>query len=153
MPKELDSLSAEEQQQVVDAISYITLLIAGSDGEIDLNEVRWGEKITRIRAFSYDEELRPFYKRVGANFTERLAQLQDELPDDPKERQAQILEELSKLNDILPKLDHFYARLYYHSLRTFAEHVAHASGGVLGWLSVGFEEYKIIDLPTINPIE
>lgn len=153
MPKELASLTPEEQQQVVDAISYITILIAGSDGKIDLQEVKWGEKIAKIRSFSYDEELRPFYKRVGANFTERLAELLAKLPNDPKARQQQIVQELSKLNKILPKLDHFYARLYYHSLITFADHVAHSSGGVMGWLSVGFEEYKLIDLPMIKPIE
>ena len=36
---------------------------------------------------------------------------------------------------------------------TFADHVARASGGIMGWLSVGFEEYKVVDLPMINPVD
>lgn len=153
MPKELESLAAEEQQILLDAIPYITILVAGSDGEIDTREVGWGEKFTKIRAFSYDEELRPYYKKVEENFEERFYQLLDNLPKDTDSRNQAIFEELAKLNAILPKLDHFYARTYYQSLKSFADHVAHASGGVLGWLSVGLEEYKIIDLHMIDPIE
>lgn len=153
MPKELESLSAAEQQVLLDAVPYITILVAGADGEIDTKEVQWAEKLTKIRAFSYEEELRPFYKKVGIHYEERLRQIMDDLPKSKESRIQVISKELAKLNDILPKLDHFYARNYYHSLKSFADHVAHASGGVMGWLSVGFEEYKIIDLPMINPIK
>lgn len=153
MPKELESLSASEQQLLLDAVPYITILVAGADGEIDTKEVEWGERITKIRSFSYEEDLRPFYKKVGQNYDERLHELIDRLPKDKDKRNQIISDELSKLNKILPKLDHFYARLYYQSLKSFADHVAHSSGGVMGWLSVGFEEYKVIDLHMIDPVE
>lgn len=153
MPKELESLSAEDQKVLLDAVPYITILVAGADGNIDMKEVEWSEKLTKIRSFSYEEELRPFYKKVGENFDERLHQLMDKLPKGKNERNQAISEELAKLNKVLPKLDHFYARHYYHSLKSFADHVAHSSGGVMGWLSVGFEEYKVIDLHMIDPVE
>lgn len=153
MPKELESLSKEDQQLLLDAVPYITILVAGADGEIDPKELEWSEKMTRIRAFAYDEELRPFYQKVDEHYEDRLQQLIDSLPKDKDERSQAISTELAKLNDVLPKLDHFYARHYYQSLLSFAEHVAHASGGVMGWLSVGFEEYKVVDLHMIDPIE
>lgn len=153
MPKELESLSAEDQQTLMDAVPYITILIAGADGKIDTKEVKWSEKLTKIRSFSYEEDLRPFYRKVGEHYDERLHELMDNLPEDRNSRNQVIVNELSKLNGILPKLDHFYARLYYQSLKSFADHVAHASGGVMGWLSVGFEEYKVVDLHMIDPIE
>ncbi|MCB0634110.1 MAG: hypothetical protein KDD15_30475, partial [Lewinella sp.] len=86
-------------------------------------------------------------------FEERFFAILNELPNEVEERKQAISQKLARLNTILPKLDHFYARLYYNSLKSFADHVAHASGGVMGWLSVGFEEYKVIDLPMIKPIE
>lgn len=153
MPKELESLTPAEQQILMDAVPYITILIAGADGEIDLKEVQWAEKLTKIRAFSYEEDLRPFYKKVGITYEDRLHELMDKLPKDRESRNAIVYEELAKLNQILPKLDHFYARHYYLSLKSFADHVAHASGGVMGWLSVGFEEHKVVDLPMIDPVE
>lgn len=153
MPKELESLSVEDQKVLLDAVPYITILVAGADGELDMKEVEWSEKLTKIRSFSYEEELRPFYKKVGENYEERLHLLMDALPNDKDARNQAISDELAKLNEVLPKLDHFYARHYYQSLRSFADHVAHSSGGVMGWLSVGFEEYKVIDLHMIDPIE
>ena len=153
MPKELESLSPEDQKVLLDAIPYITILIAGADGEINTKEVEWSEKITKIRSFSYEEELRPYYKKVGEHYDDHLHELIDRLPKDRDKRNEIITAELAKLNDVLPKLDHFYARLYYQSLKSFADHVAHSSGGVMGWLSVGFEEYKVVDLHMIDPVE
>lgn len=153
MPNELEVLTAEEKQIMIDAVPYITILVAGADGDIDPKEIESSGKITKIRSFSYEEDLRPFYKKVGEVYEQRFFSLLDELPNDVKERQQLISEELSKINAILPKLDHFYARLYYNSLKSFADHVAHASGGVMGFLSVGFEEYKVVDLPMIEPVE
>jgi hypothetical protein len=153
MPKELESLSVEDQKVLMDAVPYITILVAGADGKIDMKEVEWSEKLMKIRSFSYEEDLRPFYKKVGEHYEERLHQLMDSLPKDKDSRNQIISDELAKLNTILPRLDHFYARLYYQSLISFADHVAHASGGVMGWLSVGFEEYKVVDLHMIDPVE
>lgn len=153
MPKELESLPIEDQKILMDAVPYITILVAGADGDIDMKEVEWSEKLMKIRSFSYEEDLRPFYKKVGNTYEARLHQLMDMLPKDKDSRNQIISDELAKLNAILPKLDHFYARLYYQSLKSFADHVAHASGGVMGWLSVGFEEYKVVDLHMIDPVK
>jgi hypothetical protein len=153
MPKELEILTAEEKQILIDAVPYITILVAGADGDIDPKEIHSSGKIAKIRSFSYEEDLRPFYKKVGDTFEERFFFLLEELPGEVEERKQAISAQLSRLNKILPKLDHFYARLYYNSLKSFADHVAHASGGVMGWLSVGLEEYKVVDLPMIDPIE
>lgn len=153
MPKELDILTTEEKQILIDAVPYVAILVAGADGEIDPKEIESSGKIAKIRSFSYEEDLRPFYKLVGDTFEERFFALLNELPSEVEPRKQAISEKLSELNAILPKLDHFYARLYYNSLKSFADHVAHASGGVMGWLSVGFEEYKVVDLPMIEPVE
>ena len=40
-----NALSAEQYSQLKDALSYVTVLIAGADGEIDEQELNWAEKI------------------------------------------------------------------------------------------------------------
>lgn len=154
MPKELVSLPAEEQQLMLDAIPYITLLIAGADGNIKTDETAWGEKIIGIRSYSHDALLIPYYKKVEENYAERIKSLLAALPFDTAERETAIIAELAKLNAVLPKLDHFYAALFYESLKSFARHVAESSGGFLGMMSVSKAERRLIDLPMIEaPVE
>ena len=150
MPKELASLQADEQQLMFDAIPYITILIAGADGDINLKETEWGEKITKIRSYSYDDKLVPYYKRVGEQYGQRLKELLAALPNDTQAREEAVSAELAKLNGILPKLDFFYASLYYESLVSFARHVAEAAGGILGIMSISSEERRLLDLPMIE---
>lgn len=147
------SLSSEEKQILLDAIPYITIYVAGADGNIDDKELKSSERLTKVRAFAFDEELRSFYQKIDENFEQRVQELLNALPQKVEDRQQEIVEKLKPINSILPKIDHFYARLYYKSLRSFADHVANASGGIMGWLSVGFEEYKVVDLHMIDPVE
>ncbi len=137
-----------------DAIPYITLLIAGADGNIKTDETAWGEKITGIRSYSHDALLMPYYKKVGENYAERMKELLAALPFDTAERESAISAQLARLNDILPKLDYFYASLFYESLKSFARHVAESSGGFLGMMSISKSERRLIDLPMIEaPVE
>ena len=61
--------------------------------------------------------------------------------------------ELEKLNEILPKLPKEFAVDYYWSLRSLAKKIASASGGLLGYMAVGYEESKLIGLDMIHAPE
>ncbi|MEO0338435.1 MAG: hypothetical protein AAF242_04400 [Bacteroidota bacterium] len=148
----LKNLNAEEQQQLTDAIAYITVLVAGADGNIDPKEIAAAEKVTQIRSFSYLEELRPYYEQVGKGYTQKLNELIENLPAEVAERQQAISGELSKLNAILDKLDLHLGHVLYESFVSFANHVAKASGGFLGTFAIGNEEKKVVDLPMLDPI-
>ncbi|MEM6829901.1 MAG: hypothetical protein AAF551_05250, partial [Bacteroidota bacterium] len=58
--------------------------------------------------------------------------------------------ELRKLNFILPKIDNNFAVKFYASLKELAKKIAEASGGVLGYLSVGYEEAKLMELKMLK---
>lgn len=148
----LKDLTAEEQQQMKDAIAYITILVAGADGNITKSEIAASQKLTKIRSFSFHDELVPYYKEVGKDFTDRLEHFLDKLPDGVEERQQIISQELEKLNPILAKLNTHYGHVFYDSFVSFAKHVAKASGGIIGFFRVGPEEKKVMDLPMIDPI-
>ena len=67
-----------------------------------------------------------------------------------QEREKLLSEEISKVNDIWPKLESSFAIKLYASLKEIAKHIAEASGGVFGYMSVGYEESKLIDLKMIK---
>ncbi len=145
-------LTEAESTQMIDAIPLITILIAGADGDIDPTETEWAEKLTKIRQYDYDNELNDFYKKVGERYSERVPELIEELPGDVDRRKKMISERLEQLNSILAKVDKEYAISLIDSFKTFAHHVAKASGGFLGFGSVSKEEHKLVDLPMINTI-
>ena len=147
-----EMLSEEQFDVTKKAITWITILIAGADGEIEKEETEWAKKIAHIRSYHNPNELTPFYEEVGKDFSSILNNLLDQLPVGTNDRQELLIRQLSKLNNILPILDNNLGHLLLKSYRSFAKHVAKASGGFLGFLSVGKEEDKLIDLPMLNDI-
>jgi len=146
-------LNDTEKKLLIDAIPMITALIAGADGNIDSEEKEWAAKIMKIRGYQHPPALEGYYELVGAEFATRLDTLIGSLPTGTEDRNKMIGEELAQLNDIFPKMDTLHAAHFYHSFVTFAEHVAKASGGFLGFGSISREESKYIGLPMLNKIE
>jgi hypothetical protein len=144
------SLLPEEYDLLKDAIPLITILIAGADGNIDTEERTWAEKVTNIRSYSLPEEYRGYYLDVGHNFSDHLDALIAELPNDVVDRQMEIMRRMSPLNDILAKLETKVSAAIYDEWRSFARHVARASGGFLKFWSISAEEKKWIALPMLR---
>jgi len=147
-----DKLSESQFQITKDALAWITVLIAGADGDIDQEEKDWAKKVTKIRAYHNPNELTPFYEAVGKEYATKLEKLISSVPRDISERQGILTRKLEQLNTILPLLENNLGHHLLHSYKTFAKHVAKASGGFLGFFSVSSEEAKLLDLPMLNDI-
>jgi uncharacterized protein YydD (DUF2326 family) len=146
-------LSKDEYALLKDSIPQITVLIAGADGKISQSETNWAEKVANIRSYSEPEEYRKFYEEVGQDFHDRLEKLISELPQGVEERGQMIARTLSGLNPILKKLEPKHAAHIYGELKSFAKHVARASGGFLTFWSISAEEKRWIDLPMLEVFE
>ena len=146
-------LPQEDIDQLTDAIPYITILIAGADGEIEPEELEWAEKITQVRQFDYPGLMNSYYTKVGENYNDRLSALLNELPGDTVRRKDAIEAKMAGLNPILAKLDTHYADLLIKSYRSFAKHVAKASGGIFGFGSVNDDEARVMGLKMLKAIE
>ena len=72
------------------------------------------------------------------------------MPDSPEGRSEIIGKELRKLNFILPKIENKFAIKLHASLKDMAKKVAEASGGLLGYMSVSYEEAKLMELSMID---
>lgn len=148
-----NNLTLAENDKLKKAISLITVLISGADGNIEREELTWAKKIAGVREYGPPSKLHGFYQEVGVDYEETVNGLIDTLPNDTAERTAEISERLAELNPILAKLDNPTAHAYYKSFTSFAEHVAKATGGFMGFFSVSAEEKSLMNLPMINVIE
>lgn len=153
MIKEFENLREDEVQVMLDAPVYVAILIAGADGNIDKSERKEAIGVARSKQSRAREQLVDFYKLVGDNFESKFNELIDSLPQDTTERNSKITSELRKLNFIMPKIDKKFSIKFYASLKDLAKKIAEASGGVLGYLSVSYEESKLMELRMINDPE
>lgn len=150
MNENFQILTTAEYNKLKDAIALITILIAGADGDVRQDELAWASKVTKIRSYHMKEDMKDFYKEVGLNYSDKLDMYFETLPASVEERTKLISDSLSELNPILEKLDIKVASRLYNSYLSFAEHVAKASGGFLGFFNINNEEVKFIKLPMIH---
>jgi hypothetical protein len=154
MIEQLRGISEAEYDQLKDAISLITVLIAGADGTIDRKEKEWAEKVTNIRSYSLPDGLKEFYLEVGEDFQQKLDAFVDKYSGDVEARNQNIAKVLAGLNSVFPKIeDREVAVALYESFVSFARHVARASGGFLSWGSIDVQEKKLMSLDMIEPVE
>jgi len=147
-----EQLTERQFEITKDAISWITVLIAGADGQIDPKETSWAEKLTKIRGYANPNKLTPFYDEVGLDFSDKLNDLIEKAPKDTQERKEILTRKLAQLNDILPLLGNVGADLY-HSYKSFAEHIARSDGGFLGFFTINKDEAKLLELPMLERVE
>jgi len=150
MIQEFNSLSSEETDLMYKAPFLIIILIAGADDKIDKQEMKQAVAISKLKLKRARRDLVEYYNEMGQDFEDKLKIFIHDLPKDTDERNEEISTELAKLNDILPKLDKKFAINYYESMKDWAVKIAESSGGVFGFMSVGYEESKVLDLKMIK---
>lgn len=150
MIPEFKSLREDEIEVLLNAPVYVAILIAGADGKIDKSERKEAIEVARNKQSRAREQLAEYYKLVGERFEDTFHKLVDSLPSGTEERTQAASIELRKLNFILPKVDKNFAIKMHASLKDLAKKIAEASGGVLGYLSVSYEEAKLMELRMIK---
>jgi hypothetical protein len=152
MIPQFKNLDENEKNLMIEAPILITILIAGSDGEINEKEIDWGAKLAHLRALKEDSILHYFYKEVDLIFNSSVKDYLESLPKEVEERSNKISDLLSQLNEIFPKLDKGFAAELYKSFITYATQVAKSSGGILGYAAISPEEQRWLGLEMIDPV-
>ncbi len=152
MIPEFEPLREDEIGVILKAPVYVAILIAGADGKIDKSERKEAIEVARNKQSRAREQLSDLYKLVGEQFEENFTKLIDELPSGTEARISAITTELRKLNFILPKIDKNFSIKFIASLKDLAKKIAEASGGVLGYLSISYEESRLMELKMIKEI-
>lgn len=150
MIKEFNTLRDDEIEVLLRAPVLVSILIAGADDKIDKSEITQAVEIANSKQSRAREQLIEYYKEVGKDFHDKFVALVNEMPDTSEGRLEIITKELKKLNFILPKIDQKFAIKLHASLKDMAKKVAEASGGILGYMSVSYEEAKLMELKMID---
>ncbi len=150
MIPELKNLREDEVEALVKAPVLVSILIAGADDNIDKNEIKEAIAVAKSKQTRAREGLVEFYKMVADDFENELHRQISTLPGTAAERTPVITKELKRLNRIMVKLDKVFATKLYGSFKDMAKRVAEASGGILGYMSVSYEEAKLLELGMIN---
>lgn len=150
MIPELKNLTESEIDLLKKIPAMVTILIAGADEEISKSELKEAINLTKIKQSKARKELIGYYQEIAPDFEKSLNDLLASYPSDAEVRSKQVIEEIEKLNTILPKVDKAWAVQFVESMRDIARKVAEAAGGVFGYLSIGYEESKLIDLKMIK---
>lgn len=147
-----EKLSDQEIEAMLRAPIIACILIAGADGEIDRSEIQKAMNITQKNAVKAKTTLIDYFKLVQEDFEDKVKVVLQTLPVSVDERNKLIVEELTHLNSILPKLSKTFASEFYLKMRELAHQVASSSGGLLGMNKVGDEEAQYVELPMLkNP--
>lgn len=143
-----DTLSDIEIEAMLRAPLIACILIAGADGNVDRKEIQKAIQHTRKSASKSKASVVEYFKLVEEDFEDKLKIVFQSLPLDVTERNHLIVEELTKLNNILPKLKSTFAVEFYAKMRDLAHEVASSSGGVFN--KVGDEEAQFVELLMIR---
>lgn len=150
MIRELRKLNDSEIELMKEIPALIAILVAGADGVIDEKEMQWAEKVKIFRSSKENSILKEYYSEVVREFRKTMKELIDKLPVNLSERNYEISKRLKGLNKVLPKLNKKLSIEFYKSLLSYAEQVAKASGGVMGFASISPEERKWLSLDMIR---
>lgn len=149
MLKNLVQLKEDEKQLMIDAPLYVSILLAGADGDVNNYEKKRTLELVHVKTYSETLALRDLYHEVEVDAKHRLNELLATMPETANERNEHISAILEKINLILPKLEFHFAHRFYKSLRDFAHYVAETDGGFWSVGSVGEAEKKWVKLPMI----
>jgi hypothetical protein len=146
----LVNLSADEEAFLKETPVLITILIAGADSDIDAAEIAEAKMLIDKNGKGGQTILDQFYQKVIEDFENNLINYLQKYPKETESRNQIISDQLSQLNNILPKLSIEVATQFYVNMKDLARNIAEASGGVLGYMAVDKEESKYIDLPMVS---
>jgi len=150
MIAQFENLSQEEEELMYSLPIYVSVLIAGADGKIDNNEIKKAVSLANLKKKKARKDLLEYYSHVYRDFEDKIKVTIANLPIDSKERESILIEDIKKANDVFEKIDKKFATKLYASLKDMAVHIAEASGGIFGYMSVGYEESRLIDLKMIK---
>jgi hypothetical protein len=127
----------------------VSILVAGADGVIDKKEIteaaNFLEKQTKIKS-----ELNEYFREVAQDFEDKMKVVLQEYPHNAIQRNSIIVEDLAKLNAILPKIKPEFTAQFYNVLKRIAQKIAASSGGLLWMNAIDENEAKYLELYMIE---
>lgn len=149
MMHQLENLTIVQIEQLFDGPALVALLVASADGTIDQAEIDRAAEVVHIKTFSEYSDLKEFYVELEPDFLRRFNHLMAILPQSKNDRNIEIINRLTALNEVLFMLPFKFSLHYYRSLKNYAVHIANAAGGLGGFFMINEEERRLLHLGMI----
>lgn len=147
----LSNLGQEEKELLKKIPALITILIGSADDNLDEKEIHMGKLSTEFRKDHGEPLVQNYFEWVSSEYDSIFKREWSQLKLITLDARLQLIsKELALTNDILHKLDKKFAHELVSSWRGLARAVANSSGGVLGRLTVSYEERDYIGLDMID---
>lgn len=146
----LSNLRQEEKELLKRIPALITILIGSADDNLDEKEIHMGKMSTEFRKDHGEPLVQNYFDWVSTEYDSIFKREWNKFKlINLDERLQSISNELALTNEILPKLDKKFAHQLVTSWRGLARAIANSSGGVLGRMTVSYEERDLIGLDMI----
>lgn len=122
--KAFQDLTPEEFSQLLDSPVWISLAAAyAGDGVVGEDEKAEAIRLAHLRKFTAPKSLREFYELVDAQFEQRFHILNMRLPSRAEDKEIYLEKQLTRVHEILLKLDPDVTSSLEESLESFYEQV------------------------------
>lgn len=143
-----DQLSDQEAEAMYMAPAVVTVFVAGADHDIAKKETLQASKLVKYRTFTSELPLQEYYEVVEGRFQADLDQLLAQWT--PESGQSELETKLAFIGGVLKHIPEAKAKLLRQSLRTLAEKVAEAQGGLVGFGSINPAERESLALTMLD---
>ena len=130
MIKQFEKLTEEEQTLLLKAPVLVSVLAACSFNYVNKAQKADAIKLAHFKTFTAAPVLLPYYIEVDKTFREEFdATVQQYFPFDDEKRN-QLKKEISRVNNVIARLDKDYAAILHKSLEKYARHVNKAAHSI-----------------------
>lgn len=131
MTVDFQNLSKQEYQLLLKFPAYVSLLAANADGKLDDSEKSSAVELAHIKSYNCDPLLSDFFKEVDENFEETLHKLDNSLPKEKSKRDAAIIAQLEKIENLFSKMEAETIAVIHKSMNSFKDHISLAHHNAL----------------------
>ena len=130
MIKQFEKLTEEEQALLLKAPVLVSVLAACSFNYVNKAQKADAIKLAHFKTFTAAPVLLPYYIEVDKTFREEFdATVQQYFPFDDEKRN-QLKKEISRVNNVIARLDKDYAAILHKRLEKYARHVYKAAHSI-----------------------
>ncbi|MCU7549114.1 hypothetical protein OCK74_08305 [Chitinophagaceae bacterium LB-8] len=123
MIPQFDKLSGADRELLMKAPVMISVLASCSFGQVNEAQKNDAIKLAHLRQFTAPPLLQEYYKEVEKGFKKQYEEeVKLYFPFDEEKRNG-LKREISKVNEVITKLDPFFGKLLLKSLEGYAKHV------------------------------
>jgi hypothetical protein len=123
MISQFENLSDEERELLYKAPVLVSVLASCAYGQVNGTQKNDAIKLAHLRQFTADPILQPYYREVDKVFKQQFEEAANIYYPFDDEKREELKKEISRVNEIITKLNPSYGRELLKSLEGYAKHV------------------------------